>query len=780
MAAILEIDLQLYGQSVSGISIPIGSTVNWKLTIQNPSDRQDTDLTGHAVTMALCSLDNQGLPVQPPVISRQGTVTDSANGKVTVPWADGDTAPTGNPLPPGKYALTVFDTDGSGNRLQSMALSYIELTAVTELPDTPVTPLPSQPPLGAGPTGPRGVNWLGTWDSATTYHSATNDTVNYVDPTNGLMSVWIAIGTSINVPPPTDGSKWEIFLLGNTGLQFAGPWDSVTTYNVPDGVTYTANDGSTSFWLCIDVGVLDIPPPSDPSKWLLITAGATGPSGLLDWFNIKTYGALLNGTHDDGPAMNAALAAALATGYGGTIYVPPGVCRIITPVTATNGTDSGTITIRGAGRDSIIKCDVGTSEAVISLTIGQSNSCTVEVSDLSFIPAANPPATHIGSAIILTNGSQLGTLAVRRCNFYGLVCNQDEVQMVGGQQISEDIGCWGSVGSRGGGGNDSYGGNLVHLYAVSAFIRRITMLDFGELNSVVYSAGGGPTCGIYVTPPTINYNGTPPGYRMPLGTVDIDDTFLDEGQGTFQIQTGWLPNDPRNTGGTQRLNIVRVTNAQFNLDSVAGAFAIRASHCDRVVLENCASRYNSISKSAFGIGDCTKVELHRLMMDDFGSPPNQAQLLIDDSLYYGTGNTKLVTITDCNFDQINYGFPASTTEVTMDGNIIHGPRVATDLLLTTTSATDVLSYTPPSAGNFLVYVYYRVVTATTNVGINVTWTDATGAQTSTAVPAASSRAVGSYAIAPIFINATAAAIKVTATPGTGSQLRVSANIGKVL
>lgn len=100
---------------------------------------------------------------------------------------------------------------------------------------------------------------------------------------------------------------------------------------------------------------------------------------------------------------------------------------------------------------------------------------------------------------------------------------------------------------------------------------------------------------------------------------------------------------------------------------------------------------------------------------------------------------------------------------------------ASDSQLTTTSATDVISFTPGSQGNFIVYVSWRVITATTNLGINVTWTDGTGAQTQTVLSAATPQATGTYPAVPVYINAkSTGAVKVTATAGTANQVFVSA------
>ena len=99
--------------------------------------------------------------------------------------------------------------------------------------------------------------------------------------------------------------------------------------------------------------------------------------------------------------------------------------------------------------------------------------------------------------------------------------------------------------------------------------------------------------------------------------------------------------------------------------------------------------------------------------------------------------------------------------------------------LTSTSATTVLSYTPSSQGNYMVMVYYSVITAATDLTLKLTWTDSTGSQSYTWVNG-TSQAVGSYNVLPVFINSIASAITVTATAGTANQVYVSGSIIQIL
>jgi hypothetical protein len=105
---------------------------------------------------------------------------------------------------------------------------------------------------------------------------------------------------------------------------------------------------------------------------------------------------------------------------------------------------------------------------------------------------------------------------------------------------------------------------------------------------------------------------------------------------------------------------------------------------------------------------------------------------------------------------------------------------AYETLLTTTGATDVVKQRPAVAGLYRVAVYFRVITGATNVTIDVTYYDATGALITVNVLLLTSEAVGSYRFAPLLIGAQGATesqyIKVTATAGTASRVYVSASI----
>jgi len=101
---------------------------------------------------------------------------------------------------------------------------------------------------------------------------------------------------------------------------------------------------------------------------------------------------------------------------------------------------------------------------------------------------------------------------------------------------------------------------------------------------------------------------------------------------------------------------------------------------------------------------------------------------------------------------------------------------ATETELATVNPTTVATTTPAAAGTFLVGCRVRVVTAATVVTAHITYTDATGAQTSTWLNL-DPLGIGSYDLAPVVIaSAAGQAISVVVTAGTANQVYASAAI----
>ena len=118
----------------------------------------------------------------------------------------------------------------------------------------------------------------------------------------------------------------------------------------------------------------------------------------------------------------------------------------------------------------------------------------------------------------------------------------------------------------------------------------------------------------------------------------------------------------------------------------------------------------------------------------------------------------------------------TTTVTPVAGTVVASTTHGGEVEITGTTAQTVASYTPSRQGNFLIAVYFRVVTGTTTVTVQATYDDGTGAQTLTILNA-SSEALGSYAPLLVMVHATtAAAINVQVTASVANQVYASASI----
>jgi hypothetical protein len=132
----------------------------------------------------------------------------------------------------------------------------------------------------------------------------------------------------------------------------------------------------------------------------------------------------------------------------------------------------------------------------------------------------------------------------------------------------------------------------------------------------------------------------------------------------------------------------------------------------------------------------------------------------------------------------NQGFNASDADLTtLAGAVTNAIKAVSSVLatvreveLTTTNPTAIIAYTSASSGNFMVGAYLRVVTGATVIEVAVTYTDATGAQTTELISAQAAN-VGSWNSLPFYIDAVAgSAISVVVTAGTANRVYASASL----
>jgi len=97
-------------------------------------------------------------------------------------------------------------------------------------------------------------------------------------------------------------------------------------------------------------------------------------------------------------------------------------------------------------------------------------------------------------------------------------------------------------------------------------------------------------------------------------------------------------------------------------------------------------------------------------------------------------------------------------------------------LVDSTSATIILTHTPSESGNYIVGVYFRVVTGSTNVSLILEYRDASGAQTTVLMPA-QAFAIGSYSLPQAFFNHIGTYdINIKITTNVANRVYVSATV----
>ncbi|MDR3598122.1 hypothetical protein [Clostridium sp.] len=113
-----------------------------------------------------------------------------------------------------------------------------------------------------------------------------------------------------------------------------------------------------------------------------------------------------------------------------------------------------------------------------------------------------------------------------------------------------------------------------------------------------------------------------------------------------------------------------------------------------------------------------------------------------------------------------------------------------DLLINSLNSQTIAAYTPSTSGNFEIKAYLRILSVV-NITVLVNYTDNTGAKTKALLPdniglsfptstGIQAYKTGSYALKPLFINATAGtAITITATASIGNQVYISSAITEV-
>lgn len=185
---------------------------------------------------------------------------------------------------------------------------------------------------------------------------ADTGTVSFAPPTDVLYPNFAVLSRTPQVATITNGVGSIVLVTTDNASLNPSSWGYTVTISL-EGLTYTYaynNVGIPSTYGS-SVNLANVLPPATPTPITPNTFGvlaqpntwaaantfqgpvtfdstvtiAGGLNGLTDWQNVKAYGALGNGVHDDTSAIQAAINAANTAG-GGTVYFPEGT-YLVTP-----------------------------------------------------------------------------------------------------------------------------------------------------------------------------------------------------------------------------------------------------------------------------------------------------------------------------------------------------------------------------------------------------------------------------------------------------------------
>jgi hypothetical protein len=149
------------------------------------------------------------------------------------------------------------------------------------------------------------------------------------------------------------------------------------------------------------------PQPVGPTN-PFATSGPFAPASALFWFNVKDYGAVGNNSVDCAAAINAAIAAANAA-HGGTVYLPFGSYRILSPINLNSAVGVRLVgqqaTNSGSGSAANIFYDNGNTDA---RAVDARTSSGVEIANLVIYANTSFAGTLIDYSGTIGTGTAFG------------------------------------------------------------------------------------------------------------------------------------------------------------------------------------------------------------------------------------------------------------------------------------------------------------------------------------------------------------------------------------
>jgi hypothetical protein len=292
------------------------------------------------------------------LIKRPGAVDTYAGvvntSGVTVTWVSGDEFPT---------FLSGTITIGTAN----YTIDYVQTTKILKLTTTAGTQNGEY--YYAGGTNKVGtVTTAGdvvTWKSGDKFFPAPmwtgyiwiNGVKYLVDRVNTTEELILTASAGTQVTPVAYYFRWSLpvaafhisdnnsIVLGNTPNAYPGEGTISARgfYENTDRVASWVRTSNAANWTA---GGVVIGTPVGLGKGVgSVNANAYYTNGVQNVFDVRSYGALGDGTTDDGPAINLAIIAASAT--RGVVYLPPGSYHLHTAISLV---DVSNVTLRGAGK----------------------------------------------------------------------------------------------------------------------------------------------------------------------------------------------------------------------------------------------------------------------------------------------------------------------------------------------------------------------------------------------------------------------------------------------
>ncbi len=338
------------------------------------------------------------------------------------------------------------------------------------------------------------------------------------------------------------------------------------TWTVPPNITLDLTEGSVKVnnGQTLTVGPIEAP---DKQVFFNVLAGqgtvrVNDPSQGVNvkWTGAKGDGSYLTGSGtDDGPAILAAINAAINSNGSRRIFFPAGVFRIATAITKTFANTNNVVFEGVGGSGSIILIDSGGATAnAFDLDAAYS----IIFRDLTF---AGNFAGGSDARVAIKIANTLSAL-VENCWFYGMNATEGVVRAINSSLTVRDSHFRGSSGASG-----SDDGVVNCELFIRCTVQNSDFIDYGVLNGNYKSKTGGPTTAWIsaVRPAGVIEGATPPSNAYAQSPVIIDNCIFDEGANFAAFITSNLP------VGDPWVSRVIITNNNSNASAYGGGFFVQ-------------------------------------------------------------------------------------------------------------------------------------------------------------------------------------------------------------